>query len=72
MIQGSIPGNSKRFFTFPKHPDQLWGPNSLLFILPSLRMSGALPLLPLHAFHDVLRDNFTTSTLQMEVASRFL
>ena len=50
MIQGSIPGRSKRSFTSPKHPDQLWGLQSLLFILPSLRMSGAVPILPLCAF----------------------
>jgi hypothetical protein len=27
---GLIPGRCKRFFSFPQHPDQLWGPPSLL------------------------------------------
>jgi hypothetical protein len=27
---GSIPGRAKRFFSTPQHPDQLWGPPSLL------------------------------------------
>ena len=29
-VQCSIPGSSYRFFSSPKHPDQLWGPPSLL------------------------------------------
>jgi hypothetical protein len=28
--QGSIPSRDKRFFSFPEHPDQLWGTPSLL------------------------------------------
>jgi len=31
MIQGSIPGRGKRFFSSPTRPDWLWGPPSLLF-----------------------------------------
>jgi hypothetical protein len=26
-----IPGRGKRFFCTPEHPDQLWGPHSLLY-----------------------------------------
>jgi len=62
----------KRYFSFTKYPDQLWGPPSLLFrgywvsslgtkpaehkfnytppCSSRLRMSGAIPLLPLYAF----------------------
>jgi len=29
-VQGSNPGKSKRFYSFPKRPDRLWGPPSLL------------------------------------------
>jgi hypothetical protein len=28
--QGLIPGSGKRFVYFPQHPDQLWGPQSLI------------------------------------------
>jgi len=28
---GFIPGRGKRFFSLPKHPDQLWGSTSILF-----------------------------------------
>jgi hypothetical protein len=28
--QGSLPGRSKKFFSTPQRPDQLWGPPSLL------------------------------------------
>jgi hypothetical protein len=35
---GSIPG-SARFFSYPQHPDQFWGPPSLLS-----NLQGALPL----------------------------
>jgi len=28
---GIIPGRGKKYFTFPKCPDQLWDPHSLLF-----------------------------------------
>lgn len=28
---GSIAGKGYRFFSFPKRPDRLWGPHSLLF-----------------------------------------
>jgi len=31
VIRDSIPGKGKRFFSSSKHPDQLWGPPSLLF-----------------------------------------
>ena len=29
--RSSIPGRGKCFFSFPKRPDRLWGPLSLLF-----------------------------------------
>ena len=32
MVQGSNTSRVKRFFSSPKHPDQLWGPLSFLFI----------------------------------------
>jgi hypothetical protein len=38
-IQGSNPSKSKRFFSSPHHPDQLWSPPSLLF-----SRLGAFPL----------------------------
>jgi hypothetical protein len=31
MVQGFIPGRSKRFFFFPTHPEQLLDPPSILF-----------------------------------------
>ena len=67
MFWGSGPRRGKKFFCYPKRPDQLWG---LLFkgyrgsfaggkaagvlttyvhLAPSLRMSPAVPLLPLYA-----------------------
>jgi hypothetical protein len=33
MILGSNLGRDKRFFSFPKNPDLLWGPHSLLCIV---------------------------------------
>jgi hypothetical protein len=30
-IRDFIPGRGKRFFSSSKHPEQLWGPPSLLF-----------------------------------------
>jgi len=31
MVPGSNLGRDKRFFSSQKHPDQLWGPPSLLY-----------------------------------------
>jgi hypothetical protein len=31
MVRGSNPDRCKEFFSFPKHPDLLWGPPSSLF-----------------------------------------
>jgi hypothetical protein len=67
-----IPVRARYFSLLQKHPDQLWGPHSLLFdgfqcsfpweishdmklrihgpLVSKLRMSGAVPLLPLYAF----------------------
>jgi len=30
-VLSSNPGSVKRFFSSPKHPDQLWSPSILLF-----------------------------------------
>jgi len=32
MVLGSNLGRDKRFFSSPKHTDQLWGPHSLLYV----------------------------------------
>jgi len=31
MVWGLIPGRGRKFFSSPKHPDQLRGPPTLLF-----------------------------------------
>ena len=64
MIQGFIPGRGKKFFSSHKCPDQLCGTHPAsyalgtrniklpahLHLVPRLRMTGAIPTLPLYAF----------------------
>jgi hypothetical protein len=63
MARVSNPGRGRRYFYVQRIPDRHWGPSRLLSswvrgresydllrLVPRLRMSGAIPPFPLHAF----------------------
>jgi hypothetical protein len=60
--QGSIPGRSKRFFSSPKHPVQLWGSPSLL---PN-ECQGTLPLECSRMGVKLTSHHSTTSQVQVK------
>jgi hypothetical protein len=57
---GSIPGSGRRFFSFPKHPEQIWGRRSLGTPSPGVKLTMSVAHRP-SAFSDKVSTSSHTS-----------